>query len=182
MTTPTSTTLNDNLKPAFPRALKSADVRKALGVIARFGLIRRAELGRIFELPAGAKATENEAARRRMTAMRMEKALIAHGLVTIIVPKYDQSTNEVPAAVARIYTPHLTLTSKGRRFVRENKDLLGFRELTLAPIDRHLIDTALLTSAERHWVDTYHARVRAEIGPQLEDVERTWLAAATAPL
>ena len=69
-----------------------------------------------------------------------------------------------------------------RRVPGAEKDLLGFRELTLAPIDRHLIDTALLTSAERHWVDTYHARVRAEIGPQLGDVERTWLAAATAPL
>lgn len=62
------------------------------------------------------------------------------------------------------------------------KELLGFRELTLAPIDRNLIDVALLTPVERQWVDSYHARVRAEIGPQLDDVARAWLAAATAPL
>jgi Xaa-Pro aminopeptidase len=62
------------------------------------------------------------------------------------------------------------------------KQLLGFRELTLAPIDRNLIDVPLLTPAERQWVDNYHARVRAEIGPQLDDAARTWLAAATAPL
>ncbi len=62
------------------------------------------------------------------------------------------------------------------------REMLGFRELTLAPIDRDLIDLALLSPAERHWVDRYHARVQAEIGPQLGDVERAWLAAETAPL
>ncbi|KAB7646459.1 aminopeptidase P family protein [Polymorphobacter fuscus] len=69
-----------------------------------------------------------------------------------------------------------------RRVPGAEKDLLGFRELTLAPIDRNLIDTALLTAAERQWVDLYHARVRAEIGPQLDDAARAWLAGATAPL
>jgi Xaa-Pro aminopeptidase len=69
-----------------------------------------------------------------------------------------------------------------RRVPGAEKALLGFRELTLAPIDRNLIDTALLTTAERQWVDTYHARVRAEIGPQLGDKARGWLAGATAAL
>jgi len=69
-----------------------------------------------------------------------------------------------------------------RRVPGAEKELLGFRELTLAPIDRNLIDVGLLTTAERQWVDAYHARVRAEIGPQLGDTERAWLAAATAPL
>nr|WP_310523420.1 aminopeptidase P family protein [Polymorphobacter sp.] len=62
------------------------------------------------------------------------------------------------------------------------KDLLGFRELTLAPIDRTLIDVALLTPVERDWLNTYHARVLAEIAPQLEDTARQWLGAATAPI
>ncbi len=69
-----------------------------------------------------------------------------------------------------------------RRVEGQERDLLGFRELTLAPIDRNLIDTGLLTPAEREWVDRYHARVRAEIGPLLDDVADRWLAAATAPL
>ena len=69
-----------------------------------------------------------------------------------------------------------------RRVPGAEKDLLGFRELTLAPIDRNLIETALLTPAERQWVDSYHARVRAEIGPQLDDAARHWLALATAAL
>jgi Xaa-Pro aminopeptidase len=62
------------------------------------------------------------------------------------------------------------------------KELLGFRELTLAPIDRNLIDTALLTPAEKDWLDTYHASVMAEVGPQLDDEGRAWLAKATAPI
>ncbi len=62
------------------------------------------------------------------------------------------------------------------------KSMLGFRELTLAPIDRNLIDVALLTPVERDWLNAYHARVLAEIGPQLDDVEQAWLAAATAPV
>jgi Xaa-Pro aminopeptidase len=62
------------------------------------------------------------------------------------------------------------------------KDMLGFETLTLAPIDRNLIDPALLTPPEREWLNAYHARVFAEIGPQLGDDERAWLAEATAPI
>jgi Xaa-Pro aminopeptidase len=69
-----------------------------------------------------------------------------------------------------------------RRVPGQEKELLGFRELTLAPIERKLIDAALLTAVERQWVDSYHARVRAEIAPQLDDAARDWLIAATAPL
>ena len=41
------------------------------------------------------------------------------------------------------------------------------RPLTLAPIDRQLIDVALLTPQELDQLNTYHARVLAEIGPEL---------------
>ncbi len=43
----------------------------------------------------------------------------------------------------------------------------GFETLTLAPIDRRLIDHGLLTRDERAWLDAYHARVLAEIAPML---------------
>ena len=62
------------------------------------------------------------------------------------------------------------------------KPMLGFTTLTLAPLDRALIDVALLTPAERDWVDAYHARVAAEVGPLLDDAARLWLGAATQPL
>ena len=62
------------------------------------------------------------------------------------------------------------------------KLMLGFTTLTLAPIDRALMDVALLTPAEIAWVDAYHARVAAEVGPLLDDDARIWLDTATQPL
>ncbi|WP_439577507.1 aminopeptidase P family protein [Elioraea sp.] len=62
------------------------------------------------------------------------------------------------------------------------KPFLGFETLTLAPFDRRLIDPALLSPAERSWLDTYHARVVHEVGPLLDPAERMWLAAACRPL
>ena len=62
------------------------------------------------------------------------------------------------------------------------KPLNAFETLTLAPIDRRLIDTRLLTAKERHWLDAYHARVQEEIAPLLEAETRAWLEQATRPL
>jgi Xaa-Pro aminopeptidase len=60
--------------------------------------------------------------------------------------------------------------------------MLGFETLTLAPIDRRLIDPALLAPAEAEWLDAYHARVRAALAPDLDGPVRGWLEAATRPL
>jgi Xaa-Pro aminopeptidase len=62
------------------------------------------------------------------------------------------------------------------------KPLNGFETLTLAPIDRRLIDYRLLTGKERLWVDSYHARVRDTLRPLLDPATQLWLDAATRPL
>ncbi|MDR3493880.1 MAG: aminopeptidase P family protein [Ancalomicrobiaceae bacterium] len=62
------------------------------------------------------------------------------------------------------------------------RPMLGFETLTLAPIDRRLIEPKLLTHAELGWIDAYHARVDAALSPHLDDAARHWLQAATAPL
>ena len=62
------------------------------------------------------------------------------------------------------------------------KSFLEFETLTLAPFDRRLIDPALLTAEEWRWIDEYHARVLAEVGPALDGTARDWLAAACASL
>jgi len=62
------------------------------------------------------------------------------------------------------------------------RDMLGFETLTLAPIDRRLIQVEMLTEPERAWLNSYHARVLAEIGPRIEADVWAWLEAATAPL
>lgn len=58
----------------------------------------------------------------------------------------------------------------------------GFEQLTLAPLDRRLIDVALLTADERAYVDAYHAEVLAKVGPLLDGEVRAWLEAQCAPL
>jgi len=62
------------------------------------------------------------------------------------------------------------------------KPFLEFETLTLAPFDRRLIEGAMLSAEERRWIDAYHARVLAEVGPGLDMTERDWLAAACAAL
>jgi Xaa-Pro aminopeptidase len=62
------------------------------------------------------------------------------------------------------------------------RPFLRFETLTLAPFDRRLLDPKLMTSTEIAWLDLYHARVLREVGPQLGEAERTWLAEACAPL
>ena len=62
------------------------------------------------------------------------------------------------------------------------REMLRFRTLTFVPIDRRLIDAAVLTQTEIAWLDAYHAEVLARIGPRVSDEARRWLAAACAPL
>ncbi|MFN8760398.1 MAG: aminopeptidase P family protein [Tagaea sp.] len=64
----------------------------------------------------------------------------------------------------------------------EERPMLGFETLTLAPIARELIDVGLLTDGERAWLDAYHARVHATIGPLVDAQTRAWLDGACAPL
>ena len=58
----------------------------------------------------------------------------------------------------------------------------GFENLTWAPIDRDLIDVALLTPAERAYMDAYHAEVVAKVGPLVKPEVRAWLDIVCAPL
>lgn len=60
--------------------------------------------------------------------------------------------------------------------------MLGFETLTFVPIERSLIVPALLTDAERAWVDAYHGRVEALLTPLLHRETAAWLAAKCAPL
>ncbi|HEX2654413.1 MAG TPA: aminopeptidase P family protein [Xanthobacteraceae bacterium] len=59
------------------------------------------------------------------------------------------------------------------------KPLNAFETLTLAPIDRRLIDATMLTNQELTWINTYHARVAAALSPMLDTETKNWLLAAT---
>jgi Xaa-Pro aminopeptidase len=58
----------------------------------------------------------------------------------------------------------------------------AFETLTLAPIDRRLIDLNMLSGEELSWLNDYHARVRHEVGAHVDAATKVWLDAATAPL
>jgi Xaa-Pro aminopeptidase len=45
-----------------------------------------------------------------------------------------------------------------------------------------LVVKQLLTKDERDWLNAYHARVREEIGAQLDGDAKAWLEAATNPI
>lgn len=64
----------------------------------------------------------------------------------------------------------------------DDRDMLAFRTLTLCPFDLRLVEAGHLDRAERDWLNAYHARVRAEIGPLVTGDARAWLKQATAPV
>ena len=63
-----------------------------------------------------------------------------------------------------------------------DEPMLAFETLTSAPIDRDLIDPVLLTDAELSWLNAYHDRVLAEIGPLLGEEDRAWVTSRCAPV
>src|ERR1700742_977748 len=62
------------------------------------------------------------------------------------------------------------------------KPMNAFETLTLAPIDRRLIDIGMLSAQELDWLNAYHVRVRSEVRPHVDDETKAWLDAATAAL
>jgi Xaa-Pro aminopeptidase len=62
------------------------------------------------------------------------------------------------------------------------RPMLGFENLTWAPIDRNLIEVAMLSEAERLYMDLYHARVLELVGPLVSPEVRAWLQEVCAPL
>ena len=74
------------------------------------------------------------------------------------------------------------LVDEASRVEGAEKTLSAFETLTLAPIDRRLIEPSLLTRDEITWLDRYHARVRETLTPASDSRTSTWLADATRPL
>lgn len=76
----------------------------------------------------------------------------------------------------------LVLVVETGKTFEDGRKALGFETITLAPIDRSLIETSMLEPAERAWLDAYHARVRAAYEDALDAQDGAWLLAATASL
>ena len=61
-------------------------------------------------------------------------------------------------------------------YVNKIRQKLFFKNLTLAPIEKDLIDFELLTKKEKKYLFNYHLEVYIKISPFLNRVERKWLA------
>ena len=63
------------------------------------------------------------------------------------------------------------------------KPVNAFETLTLAPIDRRLIDVNMLSATELKWLNDYHERVNRAVRPHLDDnATKLWLDDATAAM
>ena len=74
---------------------------------------------------------------------------------------------------------NLVLVREPEGIAGGERPMMAFETLTLVPIDRRLVEPKLMSPAEIQWLDAYHARVRAEIGPHLRGEDLAWLEAAT---
>ena len=63
-----------------------------------------------------------------------------------------------------------------------HRDMLNWRTLAFAPIDRRLIVTDMLSPDDRAWLNDYHRDVAAKIGPRVSPEAKEWLNKATALL
>lgn len=63
-----------------------------------------------------------------------------------------------------------------------DRPMLGFAPLTLAPIERRLIDKKQLSQAEGAWLDAYHKSVRQQLRPLVDPKTAKWLDKVCQPL
>ena len=74
---------------------------------------------------------------------------------------------------------NLVVVTEAKDIAGGERKLLEFETITLAPIDRNLVEPKLLTAEERAWLNEYHVRVRETISPLIDEETRAWLVRAT---
>lgn len=62
------------------------------------------------------------------------------------------------------------------------RDVMQFETLTFAPIDKNVIDTSLLDTAEKTWLNSYHHAVWTKISPLVKGDVKDWLQEATTAI
>ena len=61
-------------------------------------------------------------------------------------------------------------------YVKKINNKLFFKNLTMAPIDKDLIDFSILTKKEKNYLFKYHLEVYTKISSFLNKKEKQWLA------
>ncbi len=107
---------------------------------------------------------------------KLGDAALKRGMILSNEPGYYR------AGAYGIRIENLLLVIEAPPVAGAEKPLNSFETLTLAPIDRRLVEPALLTAEEIAWLDAYHTRVRDMLVPLVDAQTREWLEAATRPL
>ena len=68
------------------------------------------------------------------------------------------------------------------KFDTEYGKFYGFEPMTYCPIDTRPVMVEMLEDAELAWLNDYHAMVKQELAPYLNEEENAWLAEACQPL
>lgn len=76
----------------------------------------------------------------------------------------------------------IRIENLARIVVDEESGMLKFAVLTLAPLDKRLIDKYLLTDEEISWLNDYHRDVLQKVSPYLTEEEKIWLKEACSSL
>ena len=70
---------------------------------------------------------------------------------------------------------NLELELKILSILKKNNSKLKFENLTLAPIEKDLINFDLLNNKEKKYLNEYHKKVYSTISPFLNKKEKNWL-------
>ena len=71
---------------------------------------------------------------------------------------------------------HFGIRIENLLYVKQTNDNLHFENLTLAPIEKDLINYDLLDKIEKDYLFKYHLNIYAEYSDLLNKKERKWLA------
>ncbi len=104
------------------------------------------------------------------------KVALAPGMIVSNEPGYYKT------GAYGIRIENLVLVTEPEQRAGEDRPMLAFETLTLAPIDRRLVEPSLLSQGERDWLNHYHSRVREALAPHLDAETANWLMAATQPV
>jgi Xaa-Pro aminopeptidase len=111
-----------------------------------------------------------------LTSSRAGEAPLVEGMIMSCEPGYYRE-GEFGMRIENLLAVKSAVTVEGGDI-----PMHSFATLTLVPIDRRLIFPSLLTSAERNWIDRYHAKIIEKVTQYLDPKTQLWLEKACSPL
>jgi len=65
---------------------------------------------------------------------------------------------------------------------RDGRNMMEFETLTMAPIDKNIIECSLLSELEKKWINNYHSIVYKKLNPISTKSAQKWLKTACEPI